>query len=340
MPEETAVADTSAAPADSAPETQSQTAPGAGAADTAAGAGAQAAPEGQGTAGEQTPPGTLAGAINAVEGAQPQAQLLAGKFKTPQDLEKGYQEAQKLISRSTQERKELETQLAQIRQAATGQQQPQQQQDPFMERWVQNPIYGKLANPPDPRYDPQGHAEWMEKTFVPYFSNDPVGTFRYIVAPEIRAGLLEMRESIMQEFQTRDTAHQLTGFFQSKPDYLKGKSINDAFIEWGPGVVGDYRDLMDKGVPVEAIVEILALRRGQAPLQAAAAAAQAKERDLANLASGAPNRGAASSTDEGLVGEGESFGEKMHNALKKQGMPLDREPVMPRNPFGGKKGKQ
>lgn len=334
--------DTSVAPAQtSAPVTQQSAAPAGAAADTADGAGTQgAADQGQGNAAGQTPLGALASAAEGTN-QQQQAQLLAGKFKTPQDLEKGYLEAQKYSSRLAQERKALEEQLRSVQAASSGRQEQQQQQvDPFMERWQADQTFGPLAKAPDPRYDPQGHQEWVEKVFTPRFVNDPTGTMRYLVAPEIRAAVMQVRESLLQEFQSRDQTSQLTGFFGSKPEFLGGKSVNEALNDWGEDAIPEYEQLLQGGMPVEGAIELMALRRGQKPLQAAAAAAQARDNDLKRLASGAPNRGAAQSAAGGFVGEGETFEEKVANALAQAGTPLARAPVMRKtvggNPFSKK----
>jgi hypothetical protein len=326
-----------AAPAQGTPQTPAAPEGAAANADGAGSQGTEGASQVQAKV-EQTPMGALAAAAEGQQ-QQQQAQLLAGKFKTPQDLEKGYLEAQKLISRTTQKQKEMEEQLQQIQAATQGRQQQQEQgqEDPFIEQWKQHPEFGPLAQMPDPRFNPDGHREWVEKVFAPRFMSDPSGTMRYLIAPEIRAGLVQMRESIMEEFQTRDTTQKLTGFFDSKPEYLAGKSVNEMFLAWGEDGVKEYGQLLKAGVPVEAAVEMLALRRGQKPLQAAATAAQAKEQDLRTLASGAANRGTTSTADKSLVGKGESFGEMMADSLARAGAPLERTPVMSRNPFGGKK---
>jgi len=197
---------------------------------------------------------------------------------------------------------------------------------------VLDPLFGPLSEMPDPRYDPKGHGEWFEGVFAPRFQHDPRGTMEHLVKPMMRNAQIEVYNKIREEFQERDQTSELTKFFSSKPEFLD-KPVAKAFEEWGEEGLKDYQALLSRGVPVEQAVELIALRRGQKPLQAAAAAAQAKDQDLLKLASGAPNRGAAPSTDKGLVGEGDSFGEKVANAMKKQGMPLERDPVMPRNPF-------
>lgn len=317
MPVDTQATDTAAAPAASAPGTQTsapvQSAP-ANAPGTGADASVTSSAPVPGTP-PQTPQGTLAAAAEG-QLTQQQAQLLAGKFKAVPDLEQGYKNAERQLTKLAQEKKALEEQLAQAR----PQQQPQgaEQKDAWMQEWDKHP----LSAAPDPRYDPKGHAEWFENTFAPHFQNDPMGTIRHLVAPQMRAAQMEIYNAIKDEFQTRDTTNELTSFFKSKPEFLD-KPVSKAFEEWGEEGLEQYQELLNSGVPVKQAVELIALRRGFKPLTQQVAAAQAKDQDLAKLASGAPSRGAAPSADAGLIGEGESLQEKMKNAYAKMGENLD-----------------
>lgn len=311
------VTDTAIAPAQSGQDTQTS-APAQTSTDTVESAGT----EGQQPQVASQPQGNLdpaaaAEAQRATEQQQQQQQMLAGKFKTPQELEKGYLEVQRLASKQAQEKRQLEERIRSIEAQASGRQ-PDKPADPFMDQWNRHP----LSQMPDPRYNPNGHKDWVENTFTPHFLNNPAGTIRHLVQPQMKAAQEEWFNAIRQEFNTRDVSSKLSGFFGSKPEWLTGKTVNEAFQEWGDEGLEQYRELLDKGVPVENAVEMVALRRGRQPLQAAADAAQAKEADLRKLATTAPNRGNTFNSPQGLVGEGESLAEMVANSMAAQGQPL------------------
>jgi hypothetical protein len=303
-------ADTVSAPAEGGEDTPSQ----AGKEQAPASAEPQA-PEAEATTGEDQP-------------LTPEETLLAGKYRSAQDLEKGYKELERKLSEQGREVAEVRTlreKLEAIERSVKGQEQaPQPEAQDWQKEWESHP----LSKPPDAARQPEDYKRWFEETFTPYFYADPAGTIRHAILPELQGLFGELMGEMDRRDQARGVKEEYSGFFNSKTDWTGDKTVNEALSELSEdprALEAQYQELMSTD-PAKLAAEVLYRRGQQQPLVARDAAVQARDEEERALASGAPNRGPAASATPEAPGEGETLSEMMHSALAKQGTPLEGSP--------------
>ena len=266
-------------------DTAAQAAPGAAAADTLAAAGSVASTPLQ-QAVTEAESEKLAAARVAAQPPPVGETLLAGKYKTPQELERAYLEAQKKLSESGELKRKYEEREKQLAALTQPQQQKQGAASDWTKQWQEHP----LSAMPDPRYDPRGHQGWVENTFTPHFLNDPAGTIQHFALPVAHGIARQVYQELRNEFVERDAKSDVAKTMQSAPEWSGGKTLEAIINGLSLEDFEIAQKMVQNGAPIEVAAELFYRRGAQVPMQAKAAAADAKDKDTARLAASMPDR--------------------------------------------------
>jgi hypothetical protein len=253
---------------------------------------------------------------------------LAGKYRSVEELEKGYRESERKLTEMGRENAEMRTlreKLDAIERSVKGTDEAKAPQQDWKKEWDAHP----LSKRTDAARQPDEHKAWFDTVFTQSFYADPRGTMQHLLLPDLQGLYDELRGEMDRRDQARENAQEYSQFFSSKTDWTGEKTVSDALSalsEDPKALEAQYQELLNTD-PAKLAAELMYRRGNQQPMAARDAAIQARDEEVKQLASGAPNRGPTASDAVDVAGEGETLSEMMHSSLAKQGTPLDSKPI-------------